>query len=268
MIDKELREILVCPECKGDLDFNQREITCLACDSCYQTHTGIPVMLTHPSNKKWKTLYEKSALEKKDTPLACGHTNRSYWSLRNIILDGIGDVQNRKILDAGCGPGLFSKHFVSNNSVIGVDFSYNMLVLAREKGIHCVQADLLKLPLRTNSFDFIFCIETVQYFEDCGQLVTELSEALKKEGKLVLSFLNAESVARNVYRNTVGILRSSDIKPKWYRINELKCAFLSNELSVEEILATYYPLKGYKVCQKPNLIDEYLVSNFVIRGVK
>ncbi len=94
---KKLREILVCPECKGDLHFNQREITCLVCDSCYQTHTGIPVMLTHPSNKKWKTLYEKSALEKKDTPLACGRTNRSYWSLRSNILPKIGNVGNAYI---------------------------------------------------------------------------------------------------------------------------------------------------------------------------
>jgi len=268
MIDKELREILVCPECKGDLDFNQREITCFACDSCYQIHTAIPVMLTHPSNKKWKTLYEKSALEKKDTPLACGHTNRSYWSLRSNILPMIGNVENAKILDAGCGPGLFSEHFVSDNSVIGVDFSYNMLTLARKKGIHSVQADLLKLPFPKNSFDLIFCIETVQHFEDYSQLVSKLSRALKKEGKLVLSFLNAESVVRNVYRSTVGILHSSEIKPEWYSISELKCAFLSNELSVEEILATYYPLKVSKVLRKVNLIDNYLASNFVIRGVK
>lgn len=46
-IPAELKEILVCPACKGDLEFHEEkdEIHCLACKLVYRIDDGIPVML-------------------------------------------------------------------------------------------------------------------------------------------------------------------------------------------------------------------------------
>ncbi len=46
-ISAELRELLVCPKCKGELDFpdDQDEIRCLACLLAYPIVEGIPTML-------------------------------------------------------------------------------------------------------------------------------------------------------------------------------------------------------------------------------
>ena len=46
-LSPQLREILVCPKCKGDLDFHeaQNEIHCPACALAYPIESGIPVML-------------------------------------------------------------------------------------------------------------------------------------------------------------------------------------------------------------------------------
>ena len=43
----ELKEILACPKCKGDLEFHEErgEIHCLRCRLCYRIDEGIPVML-------------------------------------------------------------------------------------------------------------------------------------------------------------------------------------------------------------------------------
>ena len=43
----ELKEILACPRCKGDLVFREEEgeIHCLACRLAYAIQDGIPVML-------------------------------------------------------------------------------------------------------------------------------------------------------------------------------------------------------------------------------
>lgn len=43
----ELKEILACPKCKGDLEFHEEEseILCLACRLAYRIDDGIPVML-------------------------------------------------------------------------------------------------------------------------------------------------------------------------------------------------------------------------------
>jgi uncharacterized protein YbaR (Trm112 family) len=45
MIDEELRAILACPACKGDLLFEETRIICPACRKAYPIRDGIPVML-------------------------------------------------------------------------------------------------------------------------------------------------------------------------------------------------------------------------------
>ncbi len=45
MMDDELRAILVCPACKGDLLFEESRIICPACRKVYPIRDGIPVML-------------------------------------------------------------------------------------------------------------------------------------------------------------------------------------------------------------------------------
>jgi uncharacterized protein len=46
-IAPQLREILACPKCKGDLEFreDEGEIRCLRCRLAYRIDDGIPVML-------------------------------------------------------------------------------------------------------------------------------------------------------------------------------------------------------------------------------
>lgn len=45
MIDEELKAILACPACKGDLLFEETRIICPACRKAYPIKDGIPVML-------------------------------------------------------------------------------------------------------------------------------------------------------------------------------------------------------------------------------
>ena len=46
-LSPELKEVLVCPKCKGNLDFReaQNEIHCTRCALIYPIEDGIPVML-------------------------------------------------------------------------------------------------------------------------------------------------------------------------------------------------------------------------------
>lgn len=47
MLSNDLKEILACPKCKGDLEFleEQHEIRCHACRLVYRIEEDIPVML-------------------------------------------------------------------------------------------------------------------------------------------------------------------------------------------------------------------------------
>ncbi|MGB8930533.1 MAG: Trm112 family protein [Anaeromyxobacteraceae bacterium] len=46
-LSPDLKEILACPRCKGDLEFHEDrgEIDCLRCRLAYRIDDGIPVML-------------------------------------------------------------------------------------------------------------------------------------------------------------------------------------------------------------------------------
>ena len=53
MIDKELMEILVCPNCRGDVEELEAEqiIACTKCGYRYPVRDGIPVMLVDEAEK-------------------------------------------------------------------------------------------------------------------------------------------------------------------------------------------------------------------------
>jgi hypothetical protein len=45
MIDKELLDILACPDCKADVELKGDKIVCKKCGKKYPIKDGIPVML-------------------------------------------------------------------------------------------------------------------------------------------------------------------------------------------------------------------------------
>ncbi|MFC1753475.1 Trm112 family protein [Thermoproteota archaeon] len=45
MIDKELLDILACPDCKGDVKLENEKIVCTKCNKKYPIKDGIPIML-------------------------------------------------------------------------------------------------------------------------------------------------------------------------------------------------------------------------------
>ena len=52
-VDPELLEILVCPNCRGDVEYREAEevIVCLACGYRYPVRDDIPVMLIDEAEK-------------------------------------------------------------------------------------------------------------------------------------------------------------------------------------------------------------------------
>jgi uncharacterized protein YbaR (Trm112 family) len=52
-VDKELLEILVCPNCRGEVEYRQNEqlIVCKKCGLRYPVRDGIPVMLIEEAEK-------------------------------------------------------------------------------------------------------------------------------------------------------------------------------------------------------------------------
>lgn len=107
--------------------------------------------------------------------------------IKNIL--SAVDVKGKKVLDCGCGCGLFSNQFKKMGAdVIGVDYSSSAIEMARETfdGDFRV-GDILDLEFEDNTFDIVFFIDAIEHIRDYKKALSEIKRVLKTGGILVIS---------------------------------------------------------------------------------
>ncbi len=99
-----------------------------------------------------------------------------------------------KILDLCTGTGdiaiLISELYKNRINVTAVDFSENMLAIARQKAkthknIKFIQADVLNLPFEDNSFDAVFISFGLRNLQDLNKGIEEMKRVVKDSGFVV-----------------------------------------------------------------------------------
>ncbi len=110
-------------------------------------------------------------------------------------LELLGNVKGKKILDFGCGSGIYAKLLTKKGAkVSGFDISEKMLAIARKENP--------KLDLRYGSgynipfkgrFDIVLASLTIHYLKDWDKVFQEVRRVLKKGGFFVFSTGNSVS---------------------------------------------------------------------------
>ncbi|WP_353357633.1 class I SAM-dependent methyltransferase [Intrasporangium sp. DVR] len=113
------------------------------------------------------------------------------WYARPAVLDLLGDVAGRRVLDAGCGSGpLLADLRERGASVAGFDASPAMVRLARERlgdAADLKVADLSQpIPYDAGSFDDALAVLVLHYLEDWSRPLAELRRVLRPGGRLVV----------------------------------------------------------------------------------
>ena len=100
---------------------------------------------------------------------------KAVFERYTITFEQAGDVAGKKILDVGCGSGVYSVDFARRGAgrVVGVDFSENMLKLAKQEAerhqvtdmCEFIQADFLDLDLE-EKFDISIAMGVFDYVPD------------------------------------------------------------------------------------------------------
>ena len=103
-----------------------------------------------------------------------------------------------KLLDAGCGTGIFTFDFLSQRAeVVGLDISLPMLTHAYMKlkryPFIVVWGDMLHLPFRNNCFDKVVSVTALEFIEDANCAVGELFRVTHPGGLVVVATLNSLS---------------------------------------------------------------------------
>jgi ubiquinone/menaquinone biosynthesis C-methylase UbiE len=105
----------------------------------------------------------------------------------------LGNVKEKKILDLGCGPGIYARELVEKGAKVkGLDISKKLIEIAKEE---CPQADFKvgdaeKLPYKNNEFDIVLGALFLDHIDNWNPILSEVKRVLKKNGLFVFSGYN------------------------------------------------------------------------------
>ena len=116
------------------------------------------------------------------------HKNRIQWVIKRFGLD---KLENKRILDIGCGKGDYFKYLSPNNTFIGIDGAdiNNKLVpfLSLKLDLNQPFAYILDNEKR---FDVIICSETLEHCSQVYGIIEEIKKLLKIGGILLITLPN------------------------------------------------------------------------------
>jgi len=110
-------------------------------------------------------------------------------SIRNKLLELVSVEKSHKIADIGIGTGYLSEILTPHvKTIIGIDYSKNMLLKAAEKlGILPVAGDIAYLPVKTGTFDCVFGNMILHHAPDPAKAIKEMRAMIKPGGILAVS---------------------------------------------------------------------------------
>ncbi len=102
-----------------------------------------------------------------------------------------------KGIEVGVGSGRFS---VPLGIKFGVEPSLKMAKISKKRGIYVVRAVAEYLPIKDRSFDFVLLVTTICFVDDLKKTFEEAKRILKKDGKIVIGFIDKNSPLGKFYQ--------------------------------------------------------------------
>lgn len=133
---------------------------------------------------QWKT-YKKTQLDSfTGVPISTNRLNRCLGELKD-------NLQNKTVLEAGCGAGRFTEvllqkgaYLVSSDISSAVEVNKENCPLSDKHLI--IQADINDMPFENNSFDVVICLGVIQHTPDPDLTIKNLYDLVKPGGCLVI----------------------------------------------------------------------------------
>lgn len=212
--------------------------------------------------------------EKSEKQIICNYYNKyapdydvsdewySYYynNLKNILFDLFGNnsLEKKRVLDIGCGTGIFTEIFsVLNANVTGIDIAENMINIANFRlskenlSGKCIKGDAENIPFTNNYFDVVFCCgDVLDYIEDDINALSEMHRVLKPGGLILigvgnrihlgviwyfLSYLFPKKIKYNLKISEIGKMMFNCLQNKY-----INFPHINNNGNIE-----YIPLRSY-----------------------
>jgi ubiquinone/menaquinone biosynthesis C-methylase UbiE len=125
-----------------------------------------------------------------------------YRPAQDLALDRLREAGAKRILDVGCGTGIFTTRMrdVLGAEVVGCDLSEQMLTQARDRSaaaspqrsggaVRLTRGDATQLPVGDESVDAVVCTEAFHWFDQPAALA-EFSRVVRPGGLLLVAMIN------------------------------------------------------------------------------
>jgi malonyl-CoA O-methyltransferase len=115
-----------------------------------------------------------------------------------LILDYFGDLNGKRVLDAGCGKGRFARVLAErypHASIVGFDLAEAMLRHV-PAGVAPCAGSMTALPFPDHAFDCVYATESLEHAVEIGVAVAELCRVLRPGGRIVIIDKNIQKWGR------------------------------------------------------------------------
>jgi len=102
-------------------------------------------------------------------------------SLFDHVYNIISNMKPVSLLDVGCGPGDLLKRDIITPFVVGLDYSFVATRCTQSASrARPLLADAVAIPIKSDSFDCVACIETLEHVDEPGMIARELERVSRK----------------------------------------------------------------------------------------
>ena len=170
---------LRCPECGSPVTLTGTEIRCSSCRATYPIVDGIARFTGDQHLASFGRQWNKYEV-------AHDEEDRATFEAKTGI--SLSDLKGLRILDAGCGGGRYSKVCAEAGAIVtGADHSAAVVkakqLCSHLQNVEFVQADLKRLPLQPDSFDFVFSIGVMHHDENTKAVFDAVAKMVKPTGR-------------------------------------------------------------------------------------
>ncbi|VVB75908.1 Ubiquinone biosynthesis O-methyltransferase [Candidatus Tiddalikarchaeum anstoanum] len=148
------------------------------------------------------------------------------WFFNNCLempntLKLLGNVKRKRILDLGCGTGIYAKILAKKGAKVeGIDISEKEIDIARIENpkISFQVGSVEVLPYKNNSFDIVLSALVLEYLKNWTKVLSEVRRVLVKGGYFIFSLHNPVSACIKIKNNKVRVydyFNVSKIETKW-----------------------------------------------------
>jgi len=144
--------------------------------------------------------------------LQTGLNRARFGYFQELMVGRLGiDPVGKRVLDLGCGGGLLAEEFARLGCcVVGIDPAVPSLATARDHaGLTGLEIDYCSgvgegLPFTDETFDIVYCCDTLEHVRDLDRVISETARVLKKNGIYFYDTINRTIRSRLI---AIGLLQ-------------------------------------------------------------